>query len=614
MAAGAVSSVSVPQHDVRWKWLLLAGCALMFVWTIATVIDNFGWFSRPWYGYWDASVGASGQPWMRTARYPRRDGAMAKAGIVDGDRFDLREQTLDARVRLYDQPVTTQPVTLVVRRGAATFTVHVSASSAWDSATVWKTLLVLPDLVSAMWFLACTVLIAIRRSASFEGRALGLTLLCLCAQPMSPQAIVVPDPIVTLLFFAAVQTCGLLALLLIVGLSSQFGTRSSWRRTLEWIAYAAIALSAILYGAAYYGILTLRIDPEPIAWRNSGGFAVSQIPTIALVIAVAATAVASSPRSERARAAWLLLPLPIAIAVAITGNLGGFLGRSWFALVGLEVAAGIAMLLGALAITYALLKRRVLDLEFVLNRTLVVATLSLIVVAAFVLLEWLLGTSLAGASHATGLIANGALALVLGLSMNFIHKRVDTFIDLVFFRKRHEDERALLDFSKEAAYVTESNALLDQAIENIERHTDARGAALLLERNGTYAAARSFGDVPLVIGENDAGILALKTWRKPLDPHHHPTALVGALALPMLARGRLLGVLLLGERTGGEAYAPDEVEALSQFAHGVGSALEALALKTDGAAALLGERIEVAIATMGEMIAEIRTLRTSLPT
>jgi len=40
----------------------------------------------------------------------------------------------------------------------------------------------------------------------------------------------------------------------------------------------------------------------------------------------------------------------------------------------------------------------------------------------------------------------------------------------------------------------------------------------------------------------------------------------GALAPPMLARGRLLGAIVLGERIGGEAYAPDEIEALLQFA------------------------------------------------
>jgi hypothetical protein len=40
----------------------------------------------------------------------------------------------------------------------------------------------------------------------------------------------------------------------------------------------------------------------------------------------------------------------------------------------------------------------------------------------------------------------------------------------------------------------------------------------------------------------------------------------GALAPPMLVRGRLLGAIVLGERIGGEAYAPDEIEALLQFA------------------------------------------------
>ena len=44
----------------------------------------------------------------------------------------------------------------------------------------------------------------------------------------------------------------------------------------------------------------------------------------------------------------------------------------------------------------------------------------------------------------------------------------------------------------------------------------------------------------------------------------------------MLARGRLCGIVLLGERTGGEAYAPDEITALSSMSQGVGSALDVL--------------------------------------
>jgi len=219
----------------------------------------------------------------------------------------------------------------------------------------------------------------------------------------------------------------------------------------------------------------------------------------------------------------------------------------------------------------------VLDFEFVLSRTVVVTTVSLIVVASFILLEFVLSTVLSGVSHATGLVANAALALVLGLSLNPIHRYVDEVVERVFFHKRREDERALVEFGREAAFVTNQGALLDRAIESLRDHTDARSAAIFLDGTGHFAPARSFGDgFQAELDENDAAFLALKARHEPIDPHRYASALGGALALPMLARGRLLGVVALGERFGGEAYAPDEIAALASMSQGVGSAIDVL--------------------------------------
>ncbi len=44
----------------------------------------------------------------------------------------------------------------------------------------------------------------------------------------------------------------------------------------------------------------------------------------------------------------------------------------------------------------------------------------------------------------------------------------------------------------------------------------------------------------------------------------------------MLARGRLVGALVLGPKSSGEPYAPDESAAIAQLAHGVGVALDLL--------------------------------------
>jgi hypothetical protein len=375
---------------------------------------------------------------------------------------------------------------------------------------------------------------------------------------------------------------------LLVVLSARFGNRTTARRAIEAIAYALTGLG-ILYNALFmFGLVTLRIDP-----LRFGEFGVAtplnailRVLIVLSVIATVSVAVASTQSSERPRVGWLLLPMPIAAigSILFAIVLPNF-AHTWTLYAVEDSLSAVCILVGAWAVTYALLKRRVLDFEFVIGRTVVVATVSLIVVAAFTLLEWLLGTVLSGVDKAASLVANAALALVLGLSLRFIHKRVDAFVETTLFRKRHDDERALLDFSKEAAYMTDSDALLDQAISHLRNHTDARSGVLYLDGAGAYRPARSFGDGSQEsVSENDGAIVALKTWRKPLDPHRCTTSLQGALAVPMIGRGRLVGLLLVGERAGGEAYATDEVEALSQFAHGVGSALDTLSANGDGPA------------------------------
>jgi len=163
-----------------------------------------------------------------------------------------------------------------------------------------------------------------------------------------------------------------------------------------------------------------------------------------------------------------------------------------------------------------------------------------------------------------------------------------------------------------------SHVLLDQTLHKLRRHTDACDAAILIESDRTYAAVRCYGSASApAVDENDPVVLALKAWHKPLDPHRYGGAMGGALALPMLARGRLLGVIVLGERIGGEAYAPDEVEALSQFAHGVGSSLEALALHRDDSMAALREAIASmaqAIAALGNEAAVLKQFQADLQT
>lgn len=589
------------------KWLLLGLCALVSALILASVLDYLGLGGAPWYGWWEGLVSPSTQPYTAAFRSSVPDGAVARAGIRTGDWIDVREQSPDVRLRLFAQPMAKRPITLVIHRGVRTFTTQVFPRTIWEGDVRLKLWTTVPAFVAGTWLLACALLISLRRASTSEGRILALILLLEAV----PGFIIVPDSTATVLFSVAAYACGLLALLLVVVLSSRFGVPMKGRRIAEGCAYALFVLNAAALIAFWHGLFTLRIDPLKYNPNYNVGIFVPWLTSalsagLAASVAVAAVAaVASTARSERPRVAWLLLPLPLALLAtnAITGLQA--LIQSYAVTQVVYVLSECALLVGAITVTYALLKRRVLDFEFVLGRTIVVAIVSFIVVASFVLLEWLLGTVLVGVSHVTGLLANAGLALVLGLSMNVIHRRIDAAVDAILFRKRHDDERALLNFSKEASYVTEPEALLDGAIAKIQSHTDTRNAAIVLDDSGTFKAVRSFGADVFPVDENDDAILALKAWHKPLDPHQYATALKGALALPMVARGRLLGVLLLGERAGGEAYAPDEVEALSQFAYGVGSALDALSFNDGNSIEALRESMRESMSALAEAMASL---------
>lgn len=587
--ANAGATALVEQRETSRQWPLLVLCALFAVWAVAALANYVGFAGNPpWWGWWDVDYFPSAQSYILLFDPPQPGGAAARAGIRGGDWLDLREQSLPARIRLYSQPVAGVPIALALHRGARRFTVRVIPTASAQGNVALKAWSLGLGILSSAWFVGCALLIALRRAGLSEARL--LILILLCCSPVGfaglGLALVTPGFGASAFLFVLPQLCALIAMALLVVLSTRFGARSGLRKVAEGSAYLAIGLNVIRIGVFLYGLVTLRVDPLKM---GSGNFATGIGVTVVLEILAAAAvltavmvAVQSTRRAERARAAWLLLPLPVSwAAMPVTYGFFSNFAHTWASFQTLVVVTTAFSLAGGFAVTYAVLKRRVLDLEFVLSRTIVVATVSFIAVASFVLLEWLLGTVVSDVSHTTGVIANAGLALALGLSLRYVHNRVDALVERAFFQKRHEDERALREFSQEAAFMTQADALLDRAIAKIQRHTDARNAAVLLDGSGSYETVRAFGTAPAIVNENDEAIVSLKTWRRALDPHHHATALSGALALPMLARGRLRGIIVLGERAGGEAYAPDEVDALAQFAHGVGLALDSIS--SDGA-------------------------------
>ncbi len=164
-------------------------------------------------------------------------------------------------------------------------------------------------------------------------------------------------------------------------------------------------------------------------------------------------------------------------------------------------------------------------------------------------------------------------------------------MDRVFFRKRHDDEAALRRFAHESAYITDRDVLLERALRTVREHTDADAAEILV-RDGPATYVSGANGERKTVGENDPGIVALRAWSKPVDLARLPdSAIRGEFAFPMISRGSLVGALVCGPKRDGEAYAPDESDALLALAHGVGTALDTLSLRGDAGAASLQETL-----------------------
>ncbi|HEY8314378.1 MAG TPA: hypothetical protein VIG51_09405 [Candidatus Baltobacteraceae bacterium] len=230
---------------------------------------------------------------------------------------------------------------------------------------------------------------------------------------------------------------------------------------------------------------------------------------------------------------------------------------------------------------YVVLKHRLLDITFVINRAVVFAIVSFVIVAAFVVLETLLGRYVERASHTTSTVVELVVALSLGLSVRALHSRIDRFVDDVFFRERHLAEKAIRTFAHDAPLITDEATLLGRAVETAELHGQAIGAGIWLrDEAGAFAPASGTPIATPAVSENDPAVLAMRSRHVAVDLLDVRSDLPGAYAFPMIVRGRLIGALVCGVKKGSQTYAPDEREALEAMAHSVGNSIDGLRIRT----------------------------------
>jgi hypothetical protein len=567
-------------------WLLTL-CSLAAILTIAATFDYFGIVGTPWAGNPGTSLGTASEPYRALVLSVDPSGPADRAGLRPGDRVDIHANTVLERLQLfYGFPTTIngRPVTLVVDRGARQERLTITPV-AWDPARYGYFVV---SLIGLLWLALFAALIAWRGAQTPGNFLLCALLLCITIGSLGDTGSIALPWVWGYVCLFILGTLTFVSVVLWAALASSFAQPLSvLRRIALWLCIASVAISLAIGIAHFVGIMTLWFDPMRFAQ-------VRRIPmnaAILMAIVCSALAIRASHGVERQRAAWSLVALSLYFGVDRLGSIAaGFQGSyaTYEALVGLENLNFFVM---PVALTYVALSRRLIDIGFVLNRTIVFAILSTLVIGAFILAEWAATEWLVNASHTTGAIVGMLVALGLGLSLRYIHKYVDRFVDHVFFRKRHEDEAALRRFAHESSFISDRSVLLERAVREVRDHTNV-DAATILVRDGAASYVSASKAESATFSENDPVLVALRAWNKPVDLRDMKTELRGEVAFPMISRGVLVGALVCGPKRDGQAYAPDESEALWALARGVGTALDTLSSQGDGAMQQLRDTVD----------------------
>ena len=139
--------------------------------------------------------------------------------------------------------------------------------------------------------------------------------------------------------------------------------------------------------------------------------------------------------------------------------------------------------------------------------------------------------------------------------------------------------------------MTDPHVAVERAHAELAARTGAASAALyVVDARAAVRVDPAESAAPDSVDVDDAALVRLRATRAPLKLREIDTALAGEWAFPMCVRDAVTGVVVLGPKTNGEAYAPDEVATIEVVALALGNALDALqtaALKAEVARVLL---------------------------
>ena len=549
-----------------------------------------------------------------TVRAVTPGGPAAQAGIAAGERIRLSAAPFDVR-RYLSGPGTSVPIGAVVdvplERDGALRNVRLTAVAAATSAADRTALLFV--LISALVFIAVGAsLIVLRPSWATWGFGLYCLLALPTAMDLAPMSSAQSAFALTA-FYDVIQNFGVAGLVLFA-LEFPRPFRVPWRerirRALPLIVVVLAALT--LYPDIANQILGRAAQLENRVLQATFGA------VFALAMAILWDTYRRVAPEERERLRWVLIGFSCGLFASYVGTTLIF-STALAAAPPLWLSLALTSLNVLLPITvaHAVVRHRVLDIQFVIGRALVFAVLTTILAAIFALLDYVFGTVLE--DFRISRVIGAAISLTIAFTFKRLEERATATIEAIFFRKRRAAEARLSAAALLLPHARSAAAVEETLVGTV---VDAFGlaSAAMYRRDaaGSFARAASAGwdgAECTSLDDGDLLVLALRAesryvdlaafvWKRTDIPRDGRAP---AVAVPIRLRDDLAAFTLYGAHADGGALEPSELALFERLAYSAGLAFDQIEARG------LRDENERQRALIGDLSARLDELRHQSP-
>jgi hypothetical protein len=226
--------------------------------------------------------------------------------------------------------------------------------------------------------------------------------------------------------------------------------------------------------------------------------------------------------------------------------------------------------IGILILGFAVLKKRIFNFSFLVNRALLYSLLSVILLVVFYATKSGLETIIKPSTTEAGTAISAGVAFLIYLAFHHVYDHVKEYMEQWLFKSWHHNEQQLRGFVRRAAFFEDVEKLREGMLGALHDFGHGCGVAIFekrIEKDRTFYLKTSATDqaFPNIIGIDHNWVLSMRDQVSMVSLESMSNQNLPSRLVPQFHRGELLGFVLLGQKIDGSDWRPDE-ELVLQFA------------------------------------------------